>query len=90
MIDPRRSYRARDEAKVTTIVWFDESPEALISTFRERWVNLGVVFDMYSQVKIYSVADVFVLLFREDNLPNMMLESLSCGSPVISFSTPGA
>ena len=33
----------------------------------------------------YSSADYFVLPSREDNLPNTMLESISCGTPVLSF-----
>lgn len=32
---------------------------------------------------LYAAADFFLLPSREDNLPNMMLESLSCGTPVI-------
>jgi glycosyltransferase involved in cell wall biosynthesis len=33
----------------------------------------------------YSAVDFFVLPSREDNLPNTMLESISCGTPVIAF-----
>ena len=39
--------------------------------------------------KIYSVADVQILPTLEDNLPNVMLESFACGTPVISFSNGG-
>lgn len=38
---------------------------------------------------IYSASDIFVLPSREDNLPNTMLESLCCGTPVIAFSNGG-
>lgn len=38
---------------------------------------------------LYSSADLFLLPSREDNLPNMMLEALACGTPVIGFPTGG-
>lgn len=37
----------------------------------------------------YSAADATVIPSREDNLPNVMLESLACGTPVISFKVGG-
>ena len=37
----------------------------------------------------YSCADVFVIPSREENLGNTILESLSCGTPVIGFATGG-
>ena len=37
----------------------------------------------------YSLADATIIPSREDNLPNVMLESLSCGTPVISFRVGG-
>jgi glycosyltransferase involved in cell wall biosynthesis len=39
--------------------------------------------------KIYNAADAFILPSLEDNLPNTMLESLMCGTPVIGFKTGG-
>ena len=34
---------------------------------------------------LYSAADAFVLPSREDNLPNTMLESIACETPVFAF-----
>ena len=39
--------------------------------------------------ELYSVADVFVLPSVQDNLPNTVMESLSCGTPVVAFKTGG-
>lgn len=40
--------------------------------------------------EIYSVADVFVNPTREDNFPTVNIESLACGTPVITFQTGGS
>jgi glycosyltransferase involved in cell wall biosynthesis len=38
---------------------------------------------------IYSAADVFVAPSLQDNLPNTVLESLACGTPVVAFRAGG-
>lgn len=50
---------------------------------------LGTIGDDLHMAMLYSAADAFILPSREDNLPNTMVESLSCGTPVISFSNGG-
>lgn len=50
---------------------------------------LGVIQDERLMALAYSSADAFVLPSREDNLPNVMLEALACGTPVIGFNVGG-
>jgi glycosyltransferase involved in cell wall biosynthesis len=38
---------------------------------------------------VYSAADVFVAPSLEDNLPNTVLEAISCGVPVVGFAVGG-
>ncbi|SFJ73383.1 Glycosyltransferase involved in cell wall bisynthesis [Desulfomicrobium apsheronum] len=38
---------------------------------------------------IYSMVDVTVIPSLEDNLPNVVLESLACGTPVVGFNSGG-
>ena len=40
-------------------------------------------------VDAYNLAAVTVVSSIEDNLPNVMLESLSCGTPVVGFKVGG-
>lgn len=40
-------------------------------------------------VTLYSAGDAFILPSLEDNLPNVMLESISCGTPLIAFDVGG-
>ena len=40
--------------------------------------------------EIYSAADLFINPTREDNFPTVNLESLACGTPVITFETGGS
>jgi len=38
---------------------------------------------------LYAAADAFLLPSLEDNLPNMMIEAMACGTPVIGFDIGG-
>lgn len=49
----------------------------------DRTNNVGELVD------VYSSADVFVCPTREDNYPTVLMESISCGTPVVSFDTGG-
>lgn len=50
---------------------------------------LGNLFDSISMALVYAACDVFVAPSLEDNLPNTVLEALSCGTPVVSFNIGG-
>jgi len=50
---------------------------------------LGSLHDSISMALVYAACDVFVAPSLEDNLPNTVLESLSCGTPVVAFDIGG-
>ena len=52
-------------------------------------VGLGVIQDEELMSMAYSAADVFVISSLMDNLPNTVLESLLCGTPVVGFPVGG-
>lgn len=52
-------------------------------------LELGQIYDERLMSIVYSAADVFVIPSLMDNLPNTVLESLLCGTPVIGFPVGG-
>ena len=50
---------------------------------------LGRISDTQKLIYCYNAADVFVAPSLEDNLPNTVMESLSCGTPVVAFNIGG-
>ncbi|RVT75882.1 glycosyltransferase [Flavobacterium sufflavum] len=54
-----------------------------------KLISLGEISSSSEMAECYSMADVFVLPSREDNLPNVMLEAFACGTPIIGFNTGG-
>jgi glycosyltransferase involved in cell wall biosynthesis len=51
--------------------------------------TLGMVTEIEALSKWYAVADLFIIPSLEDNLPNTVMESLACGTPVVGFQTGG-
>ena len=53
------------------------------------FVTLGHLDSDEKIRRAYSAADIFLLPSLEDNLPNTILESMSCGTPVVAFDVGG-
>jgi len=52
-------------------------------------VPLGYLKSDVEISRAYAAADIFIQPSLEDNLPNTMLESMSCGTPVVAFDAGG-
>jgi glycosyltransferase involved in cell wall biosynthesis len=52
-------------------------------------VSIHRTHDRQELAKIYSAADVFVNPTREENYPTVNMESIACGTPVVTFNTGG-
>jgi glycosyltransferase involved in cell wall biosynthesis len=51
--------------------------------------KLGYISDAAQLNLAYNAADLFVIPSLEDNLPNTIVESLACGTPVIGYAIGG-
>lgn len=52
-------------------------------------IAAGEIKSPLEMAECYSMADVFILPSREDNLPNVILESFASGIPIIGFPIGG-
>ncbi|WP_445153242.1 glycosyltransferase [Aeromonas hydrophila] len=50
---------------------------------------MGRLHDDISLCLLYNAADLFVAPSLQDNLPNTLVESLSCGTPCVAFKIGG-
>lgn len=53
------------------------------------FLHLDFIKNEEMLAEIYASADVYVIPSLEDNLPNTVLESLACGTPVVGFEVGG-
>lgn len=63
--------------------------ESLINEVQIAHLNLGFVTSDRLKTLVYSAADLLVHPTRADNFPLIVLESLACGTPVVSFRVGG-
>lgn len=71
------------------ILLFGKSKGDEADAFPLRTRNIAFVRSVDTLVELYSVAHVFVIPSLQDNLPNTILESMFCGTPVVGFKTGG-
>ncbi len=57
--------------------------------FKIQANSIGNVNNDYTLVELFSAADVTIVPSLQENLSNVIMESLSCGTPVIGFNTGG-
>ena len=68
-----------------TLVAIGKRPKRML----KNTVFLGSINDERLMALVYAASDAFILPSREDNLPNVMLESFLCGVPVIATPVGG-
>ncbi len=76
------------ERKIELVV-FGNRDEGNLADFAIKTTFLGTISSDEKLASCYNMADVFITSTLEDNLPNTVMESLSCGTPVVAFATGG-
>ena len=83
-----KEFKILVKSKKVKILSFGPPQKDLKDTIIEV-MSTGYITDENELAAIYSAADMFILPSLEDNLPNTMLESMACGTPVLSFNKGG-
>ncbi len=86
LLEALRRYRTNKE--VVLAVFGALTPGIVIDS-PYRLVKLGAIQEEANLACIYSMADLLVIPSLEDNLPNTVLESMACGTPVVGFAVGG-
>lgn len=60
-----------------------------MNDFGQKVHNPGYVSDESELINYLSAADIVVVPSRQENLSNMIMESLTCGTPVVAFNVGG-
>ena len=71
------------------IVGCTKEQEAMLSSY-ENVTCIGYVNDRQEMADIYASCDVFVNLTHADTLPTVNMESICCGTPVITYNCCGS
>ena len=71
------------------IVGCNDEARQLFSKY-ENVVTVGFIKDRQALSDIYASSDVFVNLTHADTLPTVNMESICCGTPVITFNCTGS
>ena len=71
------------------LVIFGNKDEKNMPEFPFKTTFLGTINKDEHLAKCYAAADAFITPSLEDNLPNTVMESLACATPVIAFKTGG-
>ncbi len=93
--DTRKGYNElklalqRIHTKDIELLIFGSSKPTEEPTFAYKTHYLGHIHDDISLTALYNCADIMVVPSIQENLSNAIMESLSCGLPVLSFDIGG-
>lgn len=93
--DPRKGYSKLKDAldkidsEVTEFVAFGNTESQISSGLKININFIGRKDDDESLVALYNACDVMVVPSIQENLSNVIMESLACGTPVVAFNIGG-
>ena len=71
------------------VVVFGNQSEQLEHMLPFKVYPLNFIHNEHQLVDIYNAVDLFVTPALEENLPNTIIESMSCGTPCVGFNVGG-
>lgn len=78
-----------EHASGTEILLFGKSARDVMQLFPLPVREFAFVRSERTMIDLYSASRLFVIPSLQDNLPNTILESMFCGTPVVGFRTGG-
>jgi len=75
--------------KINLLILGEGKPEELDSLSNFNIFYKGYIRDEEMMVDCLNAADLFIYPTRADNLPNVLIESIACGTPCITFDIGG-
>ncbi len=94
--DPRKGFmelsvalQLLDKKLNIEFIVFGSSQPTNAPDFGFKTHYLGRIYDDISLMTLYNAVDVMVVPSLQENLSNAIMESLSCGTPVVAFNVGG-
>jgi glycosyltransferase involved in cell wall biosynthesis len=92
LADPRKGFShlcsaLPASAEAELVLFGADKPDA--SALHMPLRHMGQLSDEQQIATLYAAADAYLCPTLEDNLPNTVIESLCCGTPVIGYATGG-
>lgn len=86
----RRCAETHPETKEQyAIVAVGKDSDLIADQFPYPFYSMGYIEDERMMAEIYNACDVFVIPSLQDNLPNTIVEAMSCGVPCVGFNVGG-
>jgi glycosyltransferase involved in cell wall biosynthesis len=76
-------------SNILHLVVFGKSTADILSQIPFPVLNLHFISSQEKLVEVFNAVDLFVIPSLEDNLPNIIMESMACGTPVVGFKAGG-
>jgi Glycosyltransferase len=79
----------KDLKEEMELVFIGEEKEELSANFGLKAHFMGYISDTKKLITLYQSIDCYVTPSLQENLPNMIMEAMSCGVPCVGFHTGG-
>ena len=97
-VSNRWSYRKGLDVFISLAKKLDENYQIVLvgtndkidKTLPSNIISIHRTYNQEDLAKIYSSADLFVNPTREENFPTVNIESIACGTPVLTYNTGGS